>query len=188
MAGAPAPDRTSQIWASWLWAGFCVSVAAAAPAVLAPSGFRRLLQPLAVVHPEWVGKRIETFTSVLARFRDRPGALAGCFAGAVVVQALLVLYYLGVAQALQLRLGAWDLAVVVPISFLVQMLPVSINGFGVREATFSFYLTRLGLPLESALLLSLSATALIMLFSLTGAVLYVFSAGRRRMASDVSPG
>ena len=45
----------------------------------------------------------------------------------------------------------WDLAVIVPLSFVVQMLPVSVNGFGVREATFSFYFTRIGLPIESAL-------------------------------------
>jgi hypothetical protein len=53
------------------------------------------------------------------------------------------------------------------------MVPVSINGFGVREATFSFYFARLGLPIESAVLLSLLATALTMLFSLTGAAAYV---------------
>ncbi len=35
------------------------------------------------------------------------------------------------------------------------MLPVSVNGLGLREATFSFYFTRLGLPIESAVLLSL---------------------------------
>ena len=29
------------------------------------------------------------------------------------------------------------------------MIPLSVNGFGVREATFGFYFTRLGLPLES---------------------------------------
>ena len=29
-------------------------------------------------------------------------------------------------------------------------MPVSVNGFGVREATFSFYFTRVGLPIESA--------------------------------------
>ena len=40
----------------------------------------------------------------------------------------------------------WDLAVIVPISFVVQMLPLSVNGFGLREATFSFYFTRLGPP------------------------------------------
>jgi hypothetical protein len=60
---------------------------------------------------------------------------------------------------------------------IVQMLPVSMNGFGVREATFGFYFSRLGLPLESALLVSLMGAAMIMLFSLSGAAVYV---GRRR--------
>jgi hypothetical protein len=65
------------------------------------------------------------------------------------------------------------LAVLVPVSFIVQMAPVSVNGFGVREATFSFYFASLGLPLESALVLSLVGAALMMLFSLLGAVAYV---------------
>ena len=44
---------------------------------------------------------------------------------------------------------------------------------GGREATFSFYFTRIGLPMDSAILLSLVAAALTMLFSLTGAAVYV---------------
>ncbi len=53
------------------------------------------------------------------------------------------------------------------------MVPVSMNGFGVREATFGFYFTRLGLPLESALLVSFIGAALVMLFSLSGGVVYL---------------
>ena len=67
----------------------------------------------------------------------------------------------------------WDLAVLVPMSSVVQMVPVSVNGFGVREATFTFYFHRLGLPIESAVLLSLVGAGLIMLFSLSGAAVYV---------------
>jgi uncharacterized integral membrane protein len=48
-----------------------------------------------------------------------------------------------------------------------------LNGFGVREATFGFYFTRLGLPLESALLVSFMGAALIMLFSLSGGLVYI---------------
>jgi uncharacterized membrane protein YbhN (UPF0104 family) len=162
------------IWPVWLWAGFLVGAAASAPAVLAPDGFGRLLQPLTVFHPEWVGGRIEKLTVALARFREEPGALARCFAGAVFVQATMVVFYFAVAYALHLDVALWDLAVVVPISFVVQMLPVSVNGFGVREATFSFYFSRIGHPIESALLVSLVAQALIILFSLTGAVVYVW--------------
>jgi hypothetical protein len=165
---APSP-----IWPSWLWASFAAGAALTAPALYAPAGFGRLLQPLTIVHPEWVGDRIEALTSALGRFRERPGALASCFAGAILVQGLLVLFHLAVVHALHIQVSPWDLAVIVPISFLVQMLPVSVNGFGIREATFSFYFTRLGLPIESAILLSLVATAVAMLFSLSGAVVYV---------------
>jgi hypothetical protein len=173
MVGGLQGHGASPIWPSWLWAFFLIGAAATAPVVWAPEGVGRLLQPLTIVHPEWVGSRIQTLTSALGRFRDRPGALVSCFAGALIVQALLVLFYLSVVHALSLPVSPWDLAVIVPLSFVIQMLPVSVNGFGVREATFSFYFTRLGLPIESAVLLSLVATALTMLFSLTGAAVYV---------------
>ena len=71
-----------------------------------------------------------------------------------------------------------------PLSFIVQMLPVSVNGFGVREATFGVYFTRLGLPLESALALSFIGAALIMLFSMSGAVVYLT---RRRALPAEAP-
>ena len=159
----------SPIWPSWLWAGFLIGTIVSAPAVLAPAGVGRLLQPLTVFHPEWVGDRIENLTAALSRFREHPGAILGCFAGAVFVQGTIVLFYIAVAHALHVPVEGWDLAVIVPLSFIVQMLPVSLNGFGIREATFSFYFTRVGLPMEAAILTSLVAQAMIMLFSLVGA-------------------
>ncbi len=161
------------IWPSWLWAGFLVAAAASAPVVLAPEGVGRLLQPLTVIHPEWVGGRIDKLTEVLCRFRARPSALAGCFGGAVFVQASIVVFFAAVAYALHIDVTIWDLAVIVPLSFVVQMLPVSLNGFGVREATFAAYFRGIGRPIESAVLMSLVAAALIMLFSLSGAFVWL---------------
>ena len=172
IAGRVHPAATP-IWPAWLWAGFLAAAAASAPAVLAPDGFGRLLQPLTVFHPEWVGDRIEKLTGALARFRDQPGAIGGCFVGAVWVQATMVVFYFAVAYALHLGVPISDLAVIVPVSFVVQMLPVSVNGFGVREATFSLYFSRIGYSIESALLLSLVAQVLIIVFSLSGAAVYV---------------
>jgi len=171
-AGAVHP-AAPPVWPMWLWAGLLAGAAASAPAVLAPVGFSRLLQPLTVFHPEWVGSRIETLTEVLTRFRARPGILARCFATAVFVQGTMVLFYFAVSYALHLSVSLSDIAVIVPISFVVQMLPVSFGGFGVREATFSIYFSRIGQPIESAVAMSLIAQALIILFSLTGAAVYV---------------
>ncbi len=181
LAGASAVP----VWPSVLWAGLLLAVAASAPAVLAPSGVGRLLQPLAVFHQEWVGERISRITCALGRFRERPGALIACFAGAVAVQVLLVAFYLAIARSMSIPAAPWHLAVIVPVSFVVQMLPVSVNGFGVREATFSFYFTRLGLSLEAALALSFMGAALVMLFSISGGAAYVGRvADRRRRRGD----
>ena len=89
------------------------------------------------------------------------------------MQGLVVLFYVAVVHALQIPATPWDLAVIVPLSLILQMAPVSVNGFGVREAAFSFYFTRIGLPVESAVLLSLVGAGLMMLHSLSGAAVYV---------------
>lgn len=179
-------EQESPILPVWLWALAAAGAAAAVPLVLAPTWVVRMLGPLTRFNPEWVGGRIETLTETLQRFRARPGALAGCFTGAVFVQTLLVGFYLAVVHALDMPVGLADLAVIVPISLVVQMLPVSVNGFGVREATFSFYFTRLGLPVHAGVLLSLVATFLTMLFSLSGLAVYVSRSARHLAAAPTA--
>jgi hypothetical protein len=156
-----------------LWAGFGIGAMIATPALLMPETATKLLQPLRVFHQEWVDERLSKLTYALTRFKETPTALAGCFLGAVAVQAILVAFYLAIARSMHIPVGFAELAVIVPVSFIVQMIPLSVNGFGIREATFGFYFTRLGLPLESALLVSFMGAALIMLFSLSGGVAYL---------------
>jgi len=153
-----------------LWAGFGLGTIIATPALLMPEIVTKLLQPLRVFHQEWVDARIEKLAYVLTRFKETPAALAACFSGAIAVQGLLVLFYVAIARSMHIPVGFAELAVIVPVSFIVQMIPLSVNGFGVREATFGFYFTRLGLPLDAALAVSFVGAALIILFSLSGGV------------------
>jgi uncharacterized protein (TIRG00374 family) len=177
-------EAAGALGAGVLWAGFVLATAVATVALLFPATFTRLLHPLRRLHAEWVDERLARLTAALSRFRDAPGALGGCFAGAVVVQTVLVGFYLAIAHSMHIPIGFAELAVIVPVTFIVQMIPLSMNGFGVREATFGFYFTHLGLPLESALLVSFVGAALIMLFSLSGGVAYLGRQGRRRSGFD----
>jgi hypothetical protein len=159
--------------ASMLWLALAGGLAASAFAVLMPGVVARLLSPLRLIHQEWVGERIGRLTGALTKFRNAPVALGTCLAGAVVVQAMLVGFYAAVVHSMHIPISAWHLAVIVPVSFVVQMAPVSLNGFGVREATFTYYFSRIGLPIESALVVSFMGAGLIILFSLSGAVAYL---------------
>jgi uncharacterized protein (TIRG00374 family) len=155
-----------------LWAGFLAVSGLLAATIALPTLTARVLAPARRFHYEWVEERLSRMTAAFARFRQEPGALLRCLAGAVLVQIVLVAFYLAVAHSANIVIGAWHLAVLVPVSFVVQMLPVSLNGLGVREATFSYYFLAAGLPIDSALALSLLGTVTIMVFSLSGAVVY----------------
>ena len=173
--GASAAGRTGghpPVLASMLWLAFGAGLAISAAAVLLPGGVATLLSPLRLVHQDWVGERIGRLTGALTKFRNAPRALATCLLGALLVQAVLVAFYVAIVHSMGIPISVWHLAVIVPVSFVVQMAPVSLNGFGVREATFTYYFSRIGLPIESALVVSFMGAGLIILFSLSGAVAY----------------
>ena len=156
-----------------LWAGLFLGAAVSLQALRTPALVARLAAPLRRLHAEWVDERLEKLTVALGRFARAPGALASSAAGAVMVQALLVAFYAAVAQGLHIAVAPWHLAVMVPVSFIVQMIPISVNGFGVREATFVAFFALAGLPAEAAMLLSFMGTAVIMAWSLAGACVHM---------------
>jgi glycosyltransferase 2 family protein len=152
-----------------LWLGFVIGTAAAIPMVRWPSAVSTLLGPLRRIHQEWVTERIARMTRTLERFGQAPKALAWCFGGAILVQLVLVAFYVAIARSMAVPVSPWHLAVLIPLSFIVQMAPISLNGLGVREAVFTYYFSRISLPPESALAVSFMGAVLIMLFSLSGA-------------------
>jgi hypothetical protein len=170
---AAAVGRRPPVLASVLWLALAGGLTVSATAVLLPRAVARLLSPLRLIHQEWVEERIGRLTGALTKFRSAPGSLVACLLGAVLVQAVLVGFYVTIVRSMSIPISAWHLAVIVPISFVVQMAPVSLNGFGIREATFTFYFSRIGLPIESALVVSFMGAGLIILFSLSGAVAYL---------------
>ena len=156
-----------------LWAGLAAVTIVAAWAVMMPQGVSLILSPLRRLHPEWIGERLTKLQGVLERFRETPLALAGGFAGSLCVQGLLVLFYAAIARGLHMSVPLHHLAIVVPVSFIVLMVPISVNGLGLREAFFALYLSKLGQPLEAAVALSFMSYVLIAIFSTSGAAAYL---------------
>jgi hypothetical protein len=65
----------------------------------------------------------------------------------------------------------------VPLCSLVQTVPISFNGWGIRETVFIYYFGQVGLAKESALAFSLVGAAVIALLSLFGAVVWTSRRG-----------
>ncbi|HEY8536396.1 MAG TPA: lysylphosphatidylglycerol synthase transmembrane domain-containing protein [Vicinamibacterales bacterium] len=109
------------------------------------------------------------------------------FAHQIVVIAVV---FLG-ARALALDVPPAALAVFVPLVSLAGMIPVSVNGLGVREALYVLLFGRVGVPADAAVSLALLYLGVTLLASLPGGVAYLMqpvparllAAGRTAMDS-----
>lgn len=63
------------------------------------------------------------------------------------------------------------LLLIVPVVYLAEAVPISINGLGVREATYTAMFVQLGLPAEYGLLLGLTVSAMRYVAGVVGGLL-----------------
>jgi hypothetical protein len=94
------------------------------------------------------------------------------FLASLALQAIVVFYYFAIAHALRIPLPLAACFLMVPLCTLLQAVPVSFNGWGLREGLFTLYFSQIGLPRESALAFSLVGAGLIVVLSLSGAVVW----------------
>jgi glycosyltransferase 2 family protein len=64
--------------------------------------------------------------------------------------------------------------VFVPVVTLISMIPVSLNGMGLREYAFVSLLTGIGVDREAAIALGLLSSAVVILSAIPGGIVYVF--------------
>ncbi|HVO09968.1 MAG TPA: lysylphosphatidylglycerol synthase transmembrane domain-containing protein [Vicinamibacteria bacterium] len=138
-----------------------------------PGTAGRLMQVSRLAMIGWARDKFETAQEAVHTYRERVAVIWAAGAASLAVQALAVLYYLAVARALGIPLPAGAAFLMVPLCTLLQALPVSFNGWGLREGLFALYFAQLGLPRPAALAFSLVGAGLMVLLSLSGAVVWM---------------
>ena len=121
----------------------------------------------------FLGKRGAQLAMVGEVYLRRPKVLAIAVALSLVVQVAGVVYTGLIAWAMGLDVSWSYLAVVVPLVALLTLLPVSINGMGLREVGLVVLLGPVGVPAASAVTLSLLSFAATFAASLLGAGFYL---------------
>lgn len=148
-----------------------------------PGIARRLMALSGLERWSFARERFETVQNAVHVYRDQVGAVWLAFAASLLLQAVLVAYFFAVAHALSIALPFAACFLIVPLCLLVQAVPVSFNGWGVRESVFIVYFAQIGLSRESALAFSLLGAGLIVLLSLSGAVAWTTRTGMEAPAS-----
>lgn len=119
--------------------------------------------------------KIIAFRAAILQYRKARGAFARATVLAVLLQLNVILYYYLIGQALHLPIGLLDYFIFIPIVLLVQIIPISINGTGLREGAyiqiFKFY--RIPAHAASAWSFSIIEVAFGLLVGLVGGIIYL---------------
>ena len=161
-----------------------VQIAILAAALAAGAAFVLWLMPALTdrLAERWV--RLRKVHELVAIFRftalSRAGA-AGLLLSGIVV-ALTVNAVILFAHGFGVALAPSVAYLVVPIAILFSSLPISIGGWGVREASLSYGLVLFGLRPDDAALLGLALGIGLLLASLPGGIVMLMLGGQARPA------
>ena len=109
-------------------------------------------------------------------YRKYPGLLAQAFLLSLAVQMARVFVFYVVALGFNLHAPLMYYIVFIPLIMVLIMLPVSISGVGVREASFVGLFSLAGMPESGAFAISFAVSVLTILATAVGGLIYMFDA------------
>ncbi len=141
-----------------------------------------------------IGRRIFS-VSLLARARDRAATiyralkayqgkrrpLFGAFLLSLCMQLNIIVEYWLLSAALGIGLSVWELAVLVPIVSMISMIPITINGIGLRENALNTLGVSFGLNPENAIALAWSFLALKIMLAAFGGLIQLVGPQRKSL-------
>jgi hypothetical protein len=123
-----------------------------------------------------IGSRMTVIFNQLGELRNVRPVMLKVTILALLVQSLRILTHIMVGAALGLRFG-WPVPLYfflfVPLLGLIMILPISLNGLGVREGAGILLFAQVSIAAEQALLIEFLTYVIMVLVSLSGGVLFL---------------
>ncbi len=112
-----------------------------------------------------------TAESMRSSIEHRP-TLAKVLIYSFIFQLIVVTINIFILKALGLNVPIAFVLLSIPIISAITMLPVSFNGLGVREATYVYFFSQVGLSTEESIAVSVYFFLIVTLVSLIGGVIF----------------
>ncbi len=137
------------------------------------------MTPLARMRP-----RAASLYDALVPYRDARwrGIVVAATAQSFLFQAVVILVVFLNAEALDMHPPIASLAVFVPLISLAGMLPISVNGLGLREALYVLLFGRIGIASDAAVSMAVLYFAVTLVASLPGGIVYALQRGPRSLS------
>jgi uncharacterized protein (TIRG00374 family) len=130
---------------------------------------------------------LSSLWTALHGYRSQTGALALALVISFVLQLVRTLAIWMCGEAVGLDLSPLVYIILGPLLFLVMMVPITLNGLGVRESFFVFFLDRFGVGPDAAFAAGFLFFAVTIAAALPGALIFGWSLVRGGPAPRAEP-
>ena len=113
------------------------------------------------------------FRETILHYRTQKRAFLRATFWAVLLQLNVILYYFLIGRALHLKIHLIDYFIFIPIVLVIQIIPITINGLGLREGSYIEIFKFYGISPQSAVSFSLVDVAFNLVLGLIGGIIYV---------------
>jgi len=136
-----------------------------------------IIFPRRVPLPRRAPQKLSQIIDALSVFSGKTRLLWGTFALSVLLQINVVTFYFVIARSLGFEMPYTAFFIIVPVAIFAMMIPISINGIGIRESVFIFLLGIWGVDEASALAFAWIEFGLILCLGLIGGGIYMLRRG-----------
>jgi len=99
----------------------------------------------------------------------------------ILIQIISPITFYIIALSLDIKINIAYFFVYLPIIAAITLLPISIGGLGLRDATTIFFFSKAGMVKDLSFAMSLINFSFILIFALIGGLIYVLSVHHRRL-------
>ncbi|MBI4982953.1 MAG: flippase-like domain-containing protein [Candidatus Omnitrophica bacterium] len=114
-------------------------------------------------------------------FRNKERTIAGNLIFSFLIQIVAPLSFYVIALSLGVKINVIYFLIFLPIIGAITMLPISIGGLGLRDATTIFFFTKVGMSKDLAFAMSLLNFSFILFIGAVGGIIYVLTVRHRRI-------
>jgi hypothetical protein len=117
--------------------------------------------------------KILLFRQTILHYRTQKGPFLRATFWAFLLQLNVIVYYYLIGKALHLSIHFIDYFIFIPIVLVIQIIPVTINGLGLREGSYIEIFKFYGISPQVAFSFSIIDVAFVLILGIIGGIIYV---------------
>jgi len=126
-----------------------------------------------------LGEELRKFYLALVSFKEKKRMFLFGIILSIIIQFTITIINYIISKSINIELSFFNLLVILPAITVLSLIPITLNGLGLREFAYIYFFNIININSEKALSLSLMFFIISVIASLIGGILFLFFKGEK---------